>query len=77
MTPELPFALTLGAITFLLTAIWGSPFVEVLRACALGKQIRDTRPGHASGQDRHADNGRYFDSSAGCADHAGAEPGRA
>lgn len=44
MTPELPFALTLGAITFLLTAIWGSPFVEVLRRLRVGKQIRETGP---------------------------------
>jgi phospho-N-acetylmuramoyl-pentapeptide-transferase len=44
MTPDIPFALTLGAITFLLTAIWGSPFVEILRRLRLGKQIRDTGP---------------------------------
>lgn len=44
MTPELPFALTLGAITFLLTAIWGEPFVEILRRLRVGKQIRETGP---------------------------------
>ena len=44
MTPELPFALTLGAITFLLTAIWGDPFVKILRRLRVGKQIRDTGP---------------------------------
>ena len=44
MTPELPFALTLGAITFLLTAIWGDPFVEVLRRLRVGKQIRESGP---------------------------------
>ncbi len=44
MTPELPFALTLGAITFLLTAIWGGPFIEVLRRLRIGKQIRATGP---------------------------------
>lgn len=44
MTPELPFALTLGAITFLLTAIWGDPFVEILRRLRVGKQIRETGP---------------------------------
>lgn len=44
MTPELPFALTLGAITFLLTVIWGSPFVEILRRLRAGKQIRETGP---------------------------------
>jgi phospho-N-acetylmuramoyl-pentapeptide-transferase len=44
MTPELPFSLTLGAITFLLTAIWGGPFVEILRRLRLGKQIRASGP---------------------------------
>jgi phospho-N-acetylmuramoyl-pentapeptide-transferase len=44
MTPELPFALTLGAITFLLVAIWGGPFVEILRRLRVGKQIRETGP---------------------------------
>ncbi len=44
MTPELPFALTLGAITFLLTAIWGGPFVEILRRLRIGKEIRETGP---------------------------------
>ncbi len=44
MTPELPFALTLGAITFLLTAIWGGPFVEILHRLRVGKQIRETGP---------------------------------
>ncbi len=43
-TPELPFALTLGAITFLLVAIWGGPFVEILRRLRVGKQIRATGP---------------------------------
>ena len=44
MTPELPFALTLGAITFLLTVIWGGPFVEILCRLRAGKQIRETGP---------------------------------
>jgi phospho-N-acetylmuramoyl-pentapeptide-transferase len=44
MTPELPFALTLGAITFLLVAIWGGPFVEIMRRLRVGKQIRETGP---------------------------------
>jgi phospho-N-acetylmuramoyl-pentapeptide-transferase len=44
MTPELPFALTLGAITFLLVAIWGEPFIEILRRLHVGKQIRETGP---------------------------------
>jgi phospho-N-acetylmuramoyl-pentapeptide-transferase len=44
MTPELPFSLTLGAITFLLVAIWGGPFVEILRRLRVGKQIRESGP---------------------------------
>src|SRR5258706_266935 len=36
----LPFALTLGGITFLLTVIWGGPFVEVLRRLKIGQRIR-------------------------------------
>ncbi len=44
MTPELPLALTLGAITFLLTAIWGEPFVEIQRRLGIGKQIRESGP---------------------------------
>lgn len=44
MTPDLPFALTLGSITFLLVAIWGGPFVEILRRLRVGKQIRESGP---------------------------------
>lgn len=44
MKSELPLALTLGAITFLLTAIWGEPFVEILRRLRVGKQIRASGP---------------------------------
>lgn len=36
----LPFALSLGAVAFLLGVIWGGPFVEVLRRLKLGKNIR-------------------------------------
>ncbi len=36
----LPFALTVGALAFLLGVIWGSPFIEVLRRLKVGKQIR-------------------------------------
>jgi phospho-N-acetylmuramoyl-pentapeptide-transferase len=36
----LPFALTAGVIAFLLSVIWGGPFVEVLRRLKIGKQIR-------------------------------------
>lgn len=36
----LPFALTVGALAFLLGVIWGGPFVEILRRLGIGKQIR-------------------------------------
>lgn len=36
----LPFALTVGAIAFILGVIWGAPFVEILRRLRIGKQIR-------------------------------------
>lgn len=37
----LPFALTVGAVAFLLGVIWGAPFIEILRRLKIGKQIRD------------------------------------
>lgn len=40
MAGELPFALTVGGVAFLLSVIWGGPFVEVLRRLKIGKQIR-------------------------------------
>jgi phospho-N-acetylmuramoyl-pentapeptide-transferase len=40
MTIGLPFALTVGAISFLLGVIWGAPFVEILRRLKIGKQIQ-------------------------------------
>lgn len=40
MAIGLPFALTAGAIAFLLSVIWGGPFVEILRRLKIGKQIR-------------------------------------
>jgi phospho-N-acetylmuramoyl-pentapeptide-transferase len=36
----LPFALTAGAIAFMLGVIWGGPFVEILHRLGIGKQIR-------------------------------------
>ncbi|MBN1265523.1 MAG: phospho-N-acetylmuramoyl-pentapeptide-transferase [Anaerolineales bacterium] len=41
---EVSIALTLGGITFLLTVIWGGPFIEVLRRLKVGKQIRIEGP---------------------------------
>lgn len=40
MDTQLPFALTVGGVTFLLGVIWGGPFVEILRRLKIGKQIR-------------------------------------
>ena len=37
-------ALSLGGITFLLTVIWGGPFIRVLRQLKIGKQIRIEGP---------------------------------
>jgi phospho-N-acetylmuramoyl-pentapeptide-transferase len=39
-TAGLPFALTAGAIAFMLGVIWGGPFVEILQRLGIGKQIR-------------------------------------
>src|SRR5258706_3499200 len=36
----LPFALTLGGITFRLTVIWSGPFVQVRRNLKIGQRIR-------------------------------------
>jgi phospho-N-acetylmuramoyl-pentapeptide-transferase len=40
MPTQLPLALSMGALTFLLIVIWGGPFVEILRRLKVGKQIR-------------------------------------
>lgn len=40
MSVGLPFALTAGAVAFVLSVIWGGPFVEILRRLKIGKQIR-------------------------------------
>lgn len=36
----LPFALSIGALTFLLGVIWGGPFVHLLKVLKIGKRIR-------------------------------------
>lgn len=41
---EVTVALTLAGVTFLLTVIWGGPFIEVLRRFKIGKQIRIEEP---------------------------------
>ena len=40
MVGQLPFAITVGGVSFLLAVIWGGPFVEVLRRLKIGKLIR-------------------------------------
>jgi phospho-N-acetylmuramoyl-pentapeptide-transferase len=37
---EVSLALSLGGFTFLITVIWGGPFIEVLRRLGIGKHIR-------------------------------------
>lgn len=37
-------ALTVGAVTFLLSVIWGGPLIEVMRRLGLGKKIRVEGP---------------------------------
>ena len=34
------FALAIGGLTFLITAIWGDPFIQVLRRYGVGKKVR-------------------------------------
>src|SRR5260221_10569831 len=40
----LPFAMTLGGITFIMTVIWGGPLIEVLRRLKIGHSIRVDGP---------------------------------
>jgi phospho-N-acetylmuramoyl-pentapeptide-transferase len=44
MNNQVPLALSLGAIAFALTVIWGAPFLRVLRYLGVGKQIRVEGP---------------------------------
>jgi len=41
---EASFDLTLGVIAFVLTVIWGGPFIELLKRYKIGKQIRVDGP---------------------------------
>lgn len=40
MGTQLPLALTVGGVTFLLGVIWGGPFIEILKLFRIGKQVR-------------------------------------
>ena len=44
MNNQVPLALSLGAIAFALTVIWGAPFLRVLRYLGVGKKIRVEGP---------------------------------
>ncbi len=37
---DIAFALSIGGLTFLVTVIWGGPFVEILRRLEIGKKVR-------------------------------------
>jgi phospho-N-acetylmuramoyl-pentapeptide-transferase len=47
----LPFALTLGGVTFLLTVIWGGPLIEILRRLKIGQKIRVDGPSWQAGKE--------------------------
>ena len=40
----MPFALTLGAVSFVIAVIWGPPLIRLLRKWRIGKQIRVELP---------------------------------
>lgn len=44
MNTAVAFALSIGAVTFLLTVIWGDPFLELLKRYKIGKRIRIDEP---------------------------------
>ncbi len=44
MTGDVPMALSLGAIAFAITVIWGEPLLRILRYLGVGKQIRVEGP---------------------------------
>ncbi len=45
MVSDLPVALTMLGLSFLLAVIWGDPFITVLKRLGLGKQILESLPG--------------------------------
>ncbi|MBN1967024.1 MAG: phospho-N-acetylmuramoyl-pentapeptide-transferase, partial [Anaerolineae bacterium] len=44
MANEIPVALTMGGLAFLLAVIWGEPFITILKRLGLGKQILQELP---------------------------------
>ncbi len=45
MVSDLPVALTMLGLSFLLAVIWGDPFIMVLKRLGLGKRILESLPG--------------------------------
>jgi phospho-N-acetylmuramoyl-pentapeptide-transferase len=45
LEPRMAYALTLGAVSFLIAVIWGRPLINFLRKKGIGKQIRIDQPG--------------------------------
>ena len=45
LEPRMAYALTLGAVSFLMAVIWGRPLINFLRKKGIGKQIRIDQPG--------------------------------
>jgi phospho-N-acetylmuramoyl-pentapeptide-transferase len=45
MIAELPVALTMLGLAFVLAVIWGDPFIAILKRLRLGKQILESLPG--------------------------------
>jgi phospho-N-acetylmuramoyl-pentapeptide-transferase len=43
---QVPLALSLAGLSFMMTVIWGGPLLRVLRHFKIGKQIRVEEPGH-------------------------------
>ncbi|MBK8047385.1 MAG: phospho-N-acetylmuramoyl-pentapeptide-transferase [Anaerolineales bacterium] len=45
LEPRMAYALTLGAISFLIAVVWGKPLINYLKKKGIGKQIRIDQPG--------------------------------
>ncbi|MEW5940088.1 MAG: phospho-N-acetylmuramoyl-pentapeptide-transferase [Chloroflexota bacterium] len=43
---QMPLALSLAGLSFMMTVIWGGPFLRILRHFKIGKIIRVEEPGH-------------------------------
>lgn len=45
LEPRMAYALTLGAVSFIIAVIWGRPLIGFLKRKGIGKQIRIEQPG--------------------------------